>query len=882
MKVACFSSLLACVACLSFGLPAPGHAAESDLPFRDPDLPVAKRVEDLIGRFTVEEKISQLMMASPAIPRLDIPAYDWWNEALHGVARNGIATVFPQAIGFAATWNPELIQRMADAISTEARAKNNEAIAKKGGGSKRYAGLTIWSPNINIFRDPRWGRGQETYGEDPFLTGRYGVAFVRGLQGNDPNYLKTVATVKHFAVHSGPEPERHEFDAVVSERDLRETYLLAFEVGILEGDAKSLMSAYNAVNGIPASGNKMLLTDILRDEWGFRGAVVGDVDSVADIWKPAAHAYVKDAAEASAMAIKAGNDLCSGITYKALPDALKRGLITEKELDEALRRLFVLRFQLGQFDPASRVPFRSIPISENASPAHDQLALEVAQQSLVLLKNDGTLPWNPKDLKTVAVIGPTGDEAAALLGNYNGTPSREVTLAQGIKDKLEPLGVKVLTDCSLPLVKGYRINGQPLPEDVLFTDDSRSEQGMKGEVFNNREFQGEPIATRTDKKIDLLWHEMYPVPEIPSRDASVRWSGVLVPQKSGEYILSLAVEGRVRLFVDDKLVINGMSKPKNRTESAELPLNAGQAYKLRLEFAQFMPRARIQLGWRPPGLDDMMDRALALAKEADHIVLTLGLTADLEGEEMTVSAEGFNGGDRTSIVLPAIQRELLEKVSALKKPTVLVLTCGSAVSFDPDQANAVLNCWYYGQRGADAVAAALIGETSPAGRLPITFYRNDSDLPPFGDYSMANRTYRYFTGRPLFAFGHGLTYTTFDYQKLTLSSPTAKPDETITATVTVRNSGKRDSDEVVQLYATAIKPPVSMPLRQLIGFKRETIKAGETKTVEITLPAQLLRRWDDVEKRYVVDPGAYRIAAGPASDQALLDTELVVVSGKGL
>ena len=678
MKVACLPSLAGLAACLSLGLTIPGHAAESDLPFCDPDLPVAKRVEDLIGRFTVEEKISQLMMASPAIPRLDIPAYDWWNEALHGVARNGIATVFPQAIGFAATWNPELIQRMADAISTEARAKNNEAIAKKGGGSKRYAGLTIWSPNINIFRDPRWGRGQETYGEDPFLTGRYGVAFVRGLQGNDPSYLKTVATIKHFAVHSGPEPERHEFDAVVSERDLRETYLPAFEVGIREGDAKSLMSAYNAVNGIPASGNKMLLTDILRDEWGFRGAVVGDVDSVADIWKPKAHAYVKDAAEASAMAIKAGNDLCSGITYKALPEALKRGLITEKELDEALRRLFVLRFQLGQFDPASRVPYRSIPISENDSPAHDQLALEVAQQSLVLLKNDGTLPWNPMDLKTVAVIGPTGDEAAALLGNYNGTPSREVTLAQGIKAKLEPLGVKVLTDCSLPLAKGYRINGQPLPEGVLFTDASHSEQGMKGEVFNNREFQGEPIATRTDKKIDLLWHDMYPVPEIPSRDASVRWSGVLVPQKSGEYILSLAVEGRARLFVDDKLVINGMSKPKNRTESAELPLIAGQAYKLRIEFAQFMPRARIQLGWRPPGLDDTMDRALALAKEADHIVLTLGLTADLEGEEMTVTAEGFNGGDRTSIVLPAIQRELLEKVSALKKPTVVVLTCGSA------------------------------------------------------------------------------------------------------------------------------------------------------------------------------------------------------------
>ena len=850
------------------------NGTEEQPQFRDLSLSIDARVDDLIRRLTVNEKISQLMMASPAIPRLNIPEYDWWNEALHGVARNGTATVFPQAIGFAATWNPELVQRMADAISTEARAKNNDAIAKSGGGSARYAGLTIWSPNINIFRDPRWGRGQETYGEDPFLTGRYAVAFVRGLQGNDPHYLKTVATVKHFAVHSGPEWLRHKFDAVVSERDLRETYLPAFEVGIREGGAQSLMSAYNAVEGVPASANKRLLTDILRTEWGFNGAVVGDVDSVADIWKPGSHRYAPDAAAASALALKAGNDLCSGTTYEALPEALQRGLITQTDLDNALRRLMLLRFKLGQFDPASRVGYRNIPFTENDSPAHDQLALEVARQSLVLLKNDGTLPWKAKDLKTVAVVGPTGADASALLGNYSGTPSRQVTLAQGIKARLEPLGVNVLTDFSVPLVKGYRIDGQPFPAGVLFTDASRRQSGLKGEVFKNLKFSGAPVATRADAAIDFQWDEAQPVSGIPISNASVRWSGVLIPPTSGEHVLSLAAEGSVRLFIDGKMVVDAQRRPVERTLSVPLSLNAGQIYKVRLEFAQTRPRAHIRFGWRPPGQDDAMERALAVARQADHIVLTLGLTPDLEGEEMSVNAEGFDGGDRKTILLPAIQRELLAKISALKKPTVVVLTCGSAVSFDTDQANAILNCWYYGQRGADAVAEALLGDYNPAGRLPITFYRNDSDLPPFEDYSMSNHTYRYFTGKPLFAFGHGLSYTTFEYKALTLSSSSAKADESVTARVTVSNTGKQDGDEVVQVYGAAEKSPVPVPLRQLIGFKRVSLKAGETKTVEIVVPVNQLRRWDDSQTGYGVDPGAYKITVGPASDKLMLSAPL--------
>jgi len=866
------AGVMATVAC-----PLLAQQPPEEPPFRNPDLPFAQRVDDLIGRLTVEEKISQLMMSSPAIPRLNIPAYDWWNEALHGVARNGIATVFPQAIALAATWNPALQQRIGDAISTEARAKNNELLRQTGGSSERYQGLTIWSPNINIFRDPRWGRGQETYGEDPFLTGCFGVAFVRGLQGNDPHYLKTVATVKHFAVHSGPEPLRHRFDAVVSSRDLRETYLPAFEACIRQGGAMSLMSAYNAVDGVPAPANKMLLQEILRGEWGFQGAVVGDVDTVADIWRKGAHEYAQDAAEASALALKAGTDLCSGTTYQALPDALKRGLITEADLDNALRRLFLLRFKLGQFDPPERVGYRSIPISENDSPAHDQLALEAAQQSLVLLKNDGTLPWDAAKLKTVAILGPTGDDESVLLGNYHGTPSRMITLVKALEARLEPLGVNVLAESAVPLVEGYRISGQPFPSGVLFTDAQRQQAGLEGEVFANPNLAGAPIANRTDAQIDLQWNEAQPALNLPATGASLRWTGVLVPPAAGEYILSLTLEGSARLYLDDQLVIDSWKKGGERTDSAPVQLDPSHEYQVRLEYAQTTPDAHLQFGWKAPGRDEALEHALAAASEADHIILTLGLTPNLEGEEMTVNAVGFQGGDRTSIQLPASQQELLAKVFALHKPTVVLLTTGSAVSFNPDQANAVLLCWYYGQRGGDAAADAILGQYNPAGRLPITFYRSDRDLPPFESYSMANRTYRYFTGQPLFAFGFGLSYTTFAYEKLALSVASAHPGETVNVAVTVKNSGPRAGDEVVEVYATALHPPVPMPLRQLVGFQRLPFRAGETKTVEIPVPVERLRRWDDAANRYVVDPGAYAIVAGPSSGQPLVKATLNVL-----
>jgi len=860
-------------------------AAEATFPFRDPDLSVEKRVEDLLSRLTLEEKIGQTMMGSPAIARLGIPRYDWWNEALHGVARNGVATVFPQAIGLAATWNPELHHRVADAISTEARAKNNELLAspKSDGGSKRYQGLTIWSPNINIFRDPRWGRGQETYGEDPFLTGRFAVAFIKGLQGDDPRYLKTVATVKHYAVHSGPEPARHSFDARVGERDLWETYLPAFETGIVEGGATSLMSAYNAVNGVPAPAHLELLQKILRERWGFSGAVVGDVDNVADMWRPKAHLYSKDAAEASATAIKAGNDLCSGKTYEALADAVKRGLVTEADIDVALRRLFTLRFRLGQFDPAERVPYRAIPASANDSPAHDALALEAARQSLVLLKNDGLLPLDPKKLKTVAILGPTGFEESTVLGNYAGTPNLMVTLTAGLRARLEALGVKVLAEPGVPLAKGFRVGGQPFPEGVLFADASRQTGGLAGEVFahdrqdsKNPLVDGRSASRRRDAQIDLQWDETQPVDGVPINNAGLRWTGVLVPKTSGEHLLGLVAEGAVRLYIDDQPVINSWRRDPERPLSATMQLEAGRAYAVRLEYVQLTRKGRVQFGWIAPGKDDSLDKALAAARQADHVILTLGITPDMEGESMSVTAEGFKGGDKLTLDLPATQRDLLARVAALKKPVAVVLTTGSALNLDDSQANSVLLAWYYGQRGADAVADALLGVTNPAGRLPITFYRSLEGLPAFEDYAMTNRTYRYYTGKPLYAFGHGLSYSTFEYQEATISTPAARAGDIVTVVATVRNTSRRAGDEVVQVYATAVNAPVPMPLKQLVAFQRVSLQAGETKRVELRVPVDHLRRWDERAGRYVVDPITWRLAIGPSSAETKREISFAV------
>ncbi len=802
------------------------------------------RAATLVALMTTDEKIGQLMMDAPAIPRLGVPAYHWWNEALHGIARNGVATVFPQAIGLAATWDTDLMHKVATVISIEARAKNNQN--PRG----IYHGLTLWSPNVNIFRDPRWGRGHETYGEDPFLTGRMGVAFVRGIQGEGP-VLRAVATPKHFAVHSGPEPLRHSFDARTSERDLFETYLPAFEACVREGHARSVMSAYNAFNGVPTTANPWLLTKLLRGTWGFDGAVVSDVDSVSDLL--GGHRVAKDAAEASAMALKAGNDLNSGEIYRALPQALKRGLLSEKEIDLAAIRLFTLRYRLGMFD---KHPYQEIPASEIDSPEHDALNLETAKKSLVLLKNDGVLPFKPT-VSRIAVIGPTSDDVETLLGNYAGVPSHPVTILAGLRKR----GIQVEAAKGCELAEGIDAGRGAFPPGSIMNDAGAAKPGFKREIFRGRNFE-ELVQTDVSTTIDFSWTPPNLAGDIPlAEDVSIRWTGVFTPPSTGEATFGISADDGMRLYVDDRLVVDDWREDAERGHTAKLMVTKGKPVRLRIEYFQAKGGAAIHFGYSMPQGDALLREALQTAKRADAVVLALGITPQLEGEEMNVKATGFQGGDRTAIELPKPQRELLAAIKRLGKPVVVVLTGGSALALDASAPNAILNQWYSGGRGGDAVAGALFGDFSPAGRLPVTYYRSTSDLPPFESYAMAGRTYRYFKGRPLFPFGFGLSYTRFAYGK-----PSVRTNgKGWTVSVPVKNVGGRSGDEVVQLYARPVKRQRDDASRSLVGFVRLSVAPGETREVSLELPRERLRVWDTRKKAYVVRPGEYVLEVGASS-----------------
>ncbi|WP_414647799.1 glycoside hydrolase family 3 C-terminal domain-containing protein [Dyella sp.] len=708
-------------------------AAWSQTPiYQDTSRSFEQRAADLVSRMTLEEKVSQMQNVAPAIPRLGLPAYDWWNEGLHGVARAGQATVFPQAIGLAATFDTTLMHQVATTISDEARAKYNQF--QRQGMHARYEGLTFWSPNINIFRDPRWGRGQETYGEDPFLTSRMGVAFVEGMQGDDPKYRKLDATAKHFVVHSGPESERHRFDVHPSERDLYETYLPAFQALVQEAKVDAVMGAYNRVDGESASANPRLLQDILRKQWGFNGYTVSDCDAVEDIYKQ--HKIVPTAELAAALAVKSGMDLNCGTTYAALTQAVHDGLVSESDIDTALMQLMTARFRLGMFDPPARVPWSTLPYSVNQSPPHDELARRVADESIVLLKNNNVLPLSP-DVHRIAVIGPTADNVAPLLGNYHGTPKAPVTILEGIRD-------------AAPHAQVTYAHGADLVE------------GIKGGL-------GNPAKAR--------------------------------------------------------------------------------------------------------------DEALHAAQQADVVIFVGGLTADLEGEEMQVNYPGFTGGDRTDLRLPASQEKLLEALQATGKPVVLVLTTGSALAIDwaKQHVPAILLSWYPGQRGGTAVADALFGHTDPAGRLPITFYKADETLPPFDDYHMEGRTYRYFKGEPLYPFGYGLSYTHFAYSDLLLDRDKAAPGDRIKVTLKVKNTGERDGDEVVQLYVKPLHEPHARVNEELRGFQRLHLRAGETQAVAFEISPQTdLKYYDEGRHAYAVDPGRYRVQIGASSADIRLAKDVVV------
>jgi beta-glucosidase len=825
------------------------------LAYKNPALPIDQRVNDLISHMSLEEKVGQMMNDAPAIERLGIPQYEWWNEGLHGVARAGYATVFPQAIGLAATWDTDLMSRVADVISTEARAKNNEFVRNNERG--RYKGLTFWSPNINIFRDPRWGRGQETYGEDPYLTARLGVEFVKGLQGNDPKYLKVVATPKHFAVHSGPEPERHSFDAKIYERDLRETYLPAFRATVMEAQAASVMCAYNRTDGLPCCASSDLLTDILRREWNFGGYIVSDCGAITDIWK--GHKFAPTEEGASAVAVKAGTDLACGHEYASLVKAVKDGLINEAEIDVALKRLLVARFRLGMFDPPEMVKYTQIPFTENDSPPHRALSRQAARESMILLKNENNALPLKKNLKTIAVIGPNADAPEVLVGNYSGRPSSSVTPLAGIKNAVSP-GTKVL------YAQGSTLTGEwvvPVPPAFLTVAGKGTTAGLKGEYFANQELQGGPADVRTDAQVNFDWGRYKPSPHVSENNFSARWTGKLTPSESGPYHLGVTSDDGARLYLDGQLLVDTWRSNPTKTVTKEVSLEAGHSYDIRVEYFQYNREAIAKLVWSYPNFAQrQINEAVNAARQSDVAVVVLGLSAALEGEEMTVNTEGFLSGDRTDIALPKGQEALLKAVQATGKPVVLVLLNGSALAVNWANANvpAIVDAWYPGEEGGSALADVLFGDYNPGGRLPVTFYKSVDQLPPFEDYNMEGRTYRYFRGEPLYPFGFGLSYTKFAYSNLKFSQK-INGGEDLVISADVQNVGGLAGGEVVQLYVKDLSASVPVPIRSLAGIARLNLKPGEKRNLSFTLNPRQMSVILDNGKR-VIEPGDFEISIG--------------------
>jgi beta-glucosidase len=830
-----------------------------------------ERVTDLVSQMTLEEKVSQMVYDAPAIERLGIPAYNWWNECLHGVARAGVATVFPQAIGLAATWNLDLMHRIATAISDEARAKHHEAARR--GIRQIYTGLTFWSPNINILRDPRWGRGQETYGEDPYLTASMGVAFVKGLQGDHPDYLKLVATPKHYAVHSGPEFHRHHFDAQVSELDMRETYLPAFEACVREGKAASVMGAYNRTNGEPCCASPMLLERILRQEWGFDGYVVSDCGAIRDIYEH--HEVVETAEEAAAMAVKSGCELNCGSVYPALLDAMEQGLISEGIINRAVKQLFAARFRLGMFDPPEQIPYTQIPYQVIGSPEHRELALQAARESIVLLKNENDLLPLRKDLKSIAVIGPNADDFRVLLGNYSGTPPEAVTPLEGIRRKLSPVTrLYYAQGCALadgipPL--------QVIPSaDLRPLDADANETGLTGAYYDNPRLEGDPALLRVDCVVDFLWNDTTPLAGQWGDSFSAQWAGFLIPPVSGKYRLGAHGFSEYSLSLDGESIAEYQGTHDPILKAQEVELEAGRFYRVRLDYVNRGLDPQVQLLWALPGTDHEAT-ALEVAEKADVVVAVMGLSPRVEGEEMPVAVDGFFGGDRTSIELPSLQERFLKRLHCLGKPLVLVLLNGSALAIPwaIEHVPAIVEAWYPGQAGGDALADVLFGDYNPGGRLPITFYQSTADLPPFKDYRMVDRTYRYFHGDPLFPFGYGLSYTTFAFDNLRIDPAQAQDGSQVAIHADVTNTGERAGDEVVQLYVRHPGAPKPRPIKELKGFQRITLQPGESKTVTFRLHTRQLGYYDEA-MQYAIHPGEIEILVGNASNHLPLTGVLCI------
>ena len=845
------------------------------LPYTDPSLPIDQRVDYILKHMTVEEKVTQLVNQSRAVPSLGIPAYDWWSEALHGVIAQGV-TEFPEPIGLAATFDPKSIHEMAVDIGVEARIKHAQDV--RAGHSNIFEGLDFWAPNINIFRDPRWGRGQETYGEDPFLTAKMGVAFVTGMQGDDPKYYRVIATPKHFAVHSGPEPTRHKADVIVSKHDELDTYLPAFRATVMEGKAGSVMCAYNSINGQPACVNQFLLDDQLRGKWKFDGYVVSDCEAVVNIFRD--HHFTQTQAESSALAVQRGMDnecidfrakVTDDHDYKPYLDAYKQGILKESEIDTALRRLFTARIKLGMFDPPGLDPYSKIDEKELDSAEHRALARKLAEESIVLLKNDGILPLKKSGTK-IAVVGPLADQTKVLLGNYNGTPTHSVSALDGIKAEFPDAQIAYV-----PGTQFLRNDGDLVPASMLTTADGQpglSVSYSTGEAFGGKQT---PIASGHAAAIDLKDDDI-PKEAAETHPLLVEWDGFLTPTETGDFNLGVRAEGTfASVSVDGQTIAREfiLDADKLRAKVGRVHLEQGKRVAIKVNYTRTTPGpARAQLIWskfnRSPS-----PQAVEAAKNADVVVAVVGITSELEGEEMRVNEEGFDGGDRTSLDLPKAERDLLEAVAAAGKPLVVVLMNGSAlgVNWANEHANAILDAWYSGEEGGTAIGETLSGKNDPAGRLPVTFYKDISQLPPFEDYAMKGRTYRYFEGTPLYPFGFGLSYTTFAYSGLKLPSAPLKAGDPLHAEVVVKNTGAVAGDEVVQLYLTF--PDVKgAPLKAMRGFERVHLEPGASQTVDFNLrPRDLIMVSETGDP--IVAAGKYGVYVGGGQP----NTSAATVSG---
>lgn len=838
--------------------------AQNSPAYKDTDLPAEQRAADLVHRLTVEEKVSQLVNQARSVPRLGIPSYDWWSEALHGVARDGV-TEFPEPIGLAATFDSDAIHTMATAIGVEGRVLNARAAKANGGYSGFFQGLDFWAPNINIFRDPRWGRGQETYGEDPYLTGRMGVAYVTGMQGDDPKYYRAISTPKHFDVHSGPESTRHTADVFVSKHDEMDTYLPAFRASVVEGKAGSVMCAYNSVNGEPACASQFLLQDQLRGKWGFKGYVVSDCGAIVDIDRN--HHYRATQSEASAVSVQRGMDnecvdggfkVTDDHDYKAYLEAVRLGQLKEADIDTALIRLFTARMKLGMFDPPSMVPYAKIDDSELSSPAHRALARHIAEESMVLLKNDGTLPLKSRTAK-IAVIGPIANESKVLLGNYNGTPTHTVSILEGLKNEFPEAHIEYVVGTQF-----LSHDATPVPSSALTVDGKPGIKVSYSKLDMSNINKLEATKALAEGIVPTADISVQPIPAAVANvhPLAIHWDGSLTATETGDYNLGIVANGLFRITLNGQAVTSSYGGDGKEAKLGRVHLEAGHPALLHVEYTPpELGTPVASLVWAKVDLRPQ-PAAVAAAKDADIVIAVLGISSELEGEEMQVSEPGFKGGDRTSIDLPKPEEDLLEALKSTGKPVVLVLTNGSAlaVNWASHNVNAILDAWYPGEEGGTAVADTISGKNNPAGRLPVTFYTGVDQLPPFESYAMKGRTYRYFTGNPLYPFGYGLSYTRFSYGGLTLSAKSIQAGQPLTASVVVTNTGAVAGDEVAELYLEFPGTP-GAPLRALRGFKRVHLEVNQSKIVHFDLSARDLSMVTDAGEP-TVTPGQYKLFVG--------------------